>query len=227
METAGMNPPPTSNCHNAPVQVASSDEGTSYYVCAECRQPCDIQPNPFQNGNRSPGVPESGEANFMPGLEPFPSVNDPHPTEIPQNNKDVLFSQPTEPTELDCPDCRNLGWKQPCGTCLNTGKVTPEQYRQFTGTPEPIATGEVERRLIELGLAVPGPEMDMLLALIAQQRRQAVNETLVRVWSGDLSSYSTVKETVEALMREVNIVENDERYVIRDRLAALKENTHE
>jgi hypothetical protein len=60
MEEA-MNPQPTSKCHNAPVRVASSDEGTSYYVCAECRQPCDTQANPFQNGNSSPGVPESGD----------------------------------------------------------------------------------------------------------------------------------------------------------------------
>jgi hypothetical protein len=31
-----------SDCHYAPVYVASSDEGTSHYICAECSKDCNI-----------------------------------------------------------------------------------------------------------------------------------------------------------------------------------------
>lgn len=32
-----------SNCCNAPVKVDTADEGTSCYMCAACRKPCDLQ----------------------------------------------------------------------------------------------------------------------------------------------------------------------------------------
>lgn len=33
--------PILSNCHQAPVNVAGSSEGTNYYICTECGEPCD------------------------------------------------------------------------------------------------------------------------------------------------------------------------------------------
>lgn len=31
-----------SNCHKAPATVDTADEGTSCYVCSECKRPCDL-----------------------------------------------------------------------------------------------------------------------------------------------------------------------------------------
>lgn len=33
--------PTLSDCHQKPVKVADSDEGTNYYICTGCNQPCD------------------------------------------------------------------------------------------------------------------------------------------------------------------------------------------
>lgn len=42
--------PELSNCHQAPVIVRSSDEGTSYYECESCGQSCDLYvPKPKQD----------------------------------------------------------------------------------------------------------------------------------------------------------------------------------
>ena len=30
-----------SNCHHASLITATGDEGTSFYICNECKQPCD------------------------------------------------------------------------------------------------------------------------------------------------------------------------------------------
>jgi hypothetical protein len=140
MEEA-MNPQPTSKCHNAPVLVASSDEGTSYYVCAECGQPCDIQPNSFQNGNSSqPGVPESGE------------------TEIPQNNKDVLFSHPTEPKATGEVD-----------EDLDALDFVSHILDSHGHNPCDMACPTIDDNAEEL------------MALIAQQRQQAVREFAERL----------------------------------------------
>ena len=67
--------------------------------------------------------------------------------------------------------------------------------------------------------------LDKSLNLFQSQLALREKQLLVRIWSGDLGKYNTVKKTVEAIMRETAIVENQERYTIRDHLSQEVDDT--
>ena len=60
-----MSNEPLSNCHQAPMTVSSSDEGTNNYVCTECGNYCDqyvAMPNKQTDPNLSDSRPLKAEA---------------------------------------------------------------------------------------------------------------------------------------------------------------------
>ncbi len=72
-----------SKCHQAPVHVEGSDEGTNYYVCDECDKPCDL----YSEGQLPEPVGENKtEANSTLDILATPPVPDPGFEEVVRDN---------------------------------------------------------------------------------------------------------------------------------------------